>query len=71
MDRVGRPRDADILGYNLFALSRADLARIAALQRQFYREVRSIVAASEPSEALALMTLQLITWDPEALPDDG
>ena len=70
MDRIGAPREDDILGYNLFALSRADLQRIAALQRQFYREVRGIVAASEPSEVLALMNLQLVTWDPDALPDD-
>lgn len=65
MDRVDAPRQSDILGYNLFALSRADLARIAALQRRFYREVRGIVAASEPSEVLALMNTQLVTWDPE------
>ena len=66
MERVDAPRSDDILGYNLFALSREDLARVASLQRRFYREVRSIVAASEPSEVLALMNTQLVTWDPEA-----
>ncbi|MFT5685577.1 MAG: transcriptional regulator with XRE-family HTH domain [Myxococcota bacterium] len=65
MDRVDTPRSDDILGYNLFALSRTDLARIADLQRRFYREVRGIVAASEPSEVIALMNTQLVTWDPE------
>ena len=65
MDRIDDPRNDDILGYNLFALSREDLDRIAILQRSFYREVRGIVAASEPSEVLALMNTQLITWVPE------
>jgi transcriptional regulator with XRE-family HTH domain len=67
MERVEAPRPADILGYNLFSLSRADLARVASLQRSFYREVRGIVAASEPSEVLALMNTQLITWDVDDL----
>lgn len=66
MERVEAPRVSDILGYNLFSLSREDLARVASLQRGFYREVRSIVAASEPSEVLALMNIQLVTWDPES-----
>ncbi|MDG1484292.1 MAG: DUF4423 domain-containing protein [Myxococcota bacterium] len=65
MARVDDPHQSDILGYNLFSLSRDDLARIADLQRGFYRAVRGIVAASEPSEVIALMNTQLVTWDPE------
>jgi transcriptional regulator with XRE-family HTH domain len=62
-DRIGAPRAGDILGYNLFAVSAADLDRIRTLQRQFFREVRGIVAASEPSEAVALLNVQLVTWE--------
>ena len=59
MDRVGQPREGDILSYNLFSVSRADLDQIRLLQRSFFREVRGIVAASEPSESVALLNLQL------------
>lgn len=61
-DRIGAPREGDILGYNLFAVSAHDLDRIRTLQRQFFREVRGIVAASEPSDAVALLNVQLVTW---------
>src|SRR5207248_3094077 len=40
--------------YNLFSVSRADLARIEELHRAFFRELRQIVAASEPPECIAL-----------------
>lgn len=63
MDRVGQPKEGDILAYNLFAVSRADLDHIRSLQRSFFREVRGIVAASEPSESVALLNLQLVTWE--------
>ncbi|MFT5583381.1 MAG: transcriptional regulator with XRE-family HTH domain [Cognaticolwellia sp.] len=63
MDRVGQPREGDILSYNLFSVSRADLGQIRLLQRSFFREVRGIVAASEPSESVALLNLQLVTWE--------
>ena len=63
MDRVGQPREGDILSYNLFSVSRADLNQIRLLQRSFFREVRGIVAASEPSESVALLNLQLVTWE--------
>lgn len=45
--------------YNLFSVSRADLERIRELHRAYFREVRRIVAASEPSECVALMNVHL------------
>ena len=42
MDRISRPRPGDVLGSNLFVLSRAELQRVRELQRAFYREVRGI-----------------------------
>lgn len=62
-ERLGEERETDILAYNLFAVSERDLGAIRTLQRQFFRQVRAIVAASEPSETVALLNLQLLTWD--------
>jgi hypothetical protein len=45
--------------YNLFSVSRADLERIRELYRGYFREVRRIVAASEPAECVALMNVHL------------
>lgn len=63
-ERIASPEPQDILGYNLFALSREDLAVVSALQRSFFREVRRVVAASEPCDVVALLNVQLLTWDP-------
>lgn len=45
--------------YNVFAVSRADLGRLEALQRDFLREMRTIIAASEPNEVVALASFQI------------
>jgi hypothetical protein len=45
--------------YNLFSVSRADLERIRELYRASFREVRRIIAASEPAECVALMNVHL------------
>lgn len=61
MDRIG---EADgIVSWNLFTISEADFERIQQLQRQHYRAVRAIVAASEGSERLVLTHLQLQALD--------
>ncbi len=62
-DRVDAPRPDDLLSFNLFTCSRAELATIQALQRQYYRQVRAIVAASSRSEVLALLNAQVVTWE--------
>jgi hypothetical protein len=41
--------------------SRTDYARVTELLRRTFREVRAIVAASEPTEEVALFNLQLVT----------
>jgi hypothetical protein len=46
--------------YNLFGVSRADLARLRELQLGYFRELRAIVARSEPVEVVALATMQLV-----------
>lgn len=49
-----------VFSYNLFAVSKADLERIAALQRAYYRDLRAIVEQSRPTECVALATHNLV-----------
>lgn len=62
LSRLAAPNPGDLFFYNLISLSRADLDRIRTLQRGYFRELRSIVAASEPCETVALINLQLVEW---------
>jgi hypothetical protein len=50
-----------VFSYNLFGVSHADLERLEALQRAYFRELRSIVAQSEPVENVAVVNLQLFS----------
>ena len=63
--RVGNERflaHADgVFSYNLFGVSNADLERIEALQRAYFRELRNIVAQSQPVENVAVVNLQLFS----------
>lgn len=61
--RMSDPRDDDYFGYNVFSVSRPDLERIRELHVAYFRAVRSIVAASEPSEVVALINVHLMDWD--------
>jgi transcriptional regulator with XRE-family HTH domain len=45
--------------YNLFSVSRADFERIQELHRAYFRELRRIVATSEPAECIALANVHL------------
>jgi hypothetical protein len=58
--RAAQPRKEDLFAYNVLSASHHDLERIRALLQETFREVRAIVAASEPSERVALMNLQLM-----------
>jgi transcriptional regulator with XRE-family HTH domain len=62
----GRSQD-DLVAYNVCGLSRQDYARVRELLRLTFREVRSIVAASEPTEQVALLNLQFLSL----MKDDG
>ncbi len=62
-ERSQSPTALDQFSYNLMSLSRADRARIGELQRSYFREVRQIVAASQPEETVALLWIGLMTWD--------
>jgi hypothetical protein len=62
-ERAGRPLAPDFFGYNLFSVSAADYERIRELLRAAFREIRTIVAASEPPERIGLINLQLMGWN--------
>ena len=63
--RVGNERflahAEGVFSYNLFGVSNGDLERIEALQRAYFRELRNIVAQSEPVENVAVVNLQLFS----------
>jgi hypothetical protein len=63
---VRAPRSEDWLGYNVISTSAADLERTREILRRSFREIRAIAAASEPTEAVALLNLQLVTWNDDA-----
>ena len=62
-----RRGDEGTFSYNLFSVSRSDLERIRELHRAFYRELRRIVADSEPSECIALANVHLLEIGPRPL----
>jgi transcriptional regulator with XRE-family HTH domain len=61
-ERARAPRRDDLHAYNVLSVSTADLERIQELLRDTYREVRAIVAASDPAEQVALLNVQLLRW---------
>lgn len=61
-ERVSSPGLEDLFSYNLFSVSRADYQRIKALQKEFFREVRAIVAQSTPSECAGMFAWHLLEW---------
>lgn len=67
--RAASPLPEDVFGYNVISVSDADLARIRELLANTYREIRSIVAVSEPAERVALVNLHLVTWPSPELVD--
>lgn len=64
-ERAASPRDADFLAYNVVSVSHQDLARIQDLLRRTFREIRTLVAASEPEQTVALINLQVVTFGAE------
>jgi transcriptional regulator with XRE-family HTH domain len=66
--RLAAPKARDLFAYNVFSVSQADFGRIRELQKQYFRELRAIVAGSEPVETAALLTVHLVDFgETEAL----
>ncbi len=60
LERLSRG-DEGLYSYNLFCVSRSDYERLQALHRAYFRQVRAIVAESQPSEEVVMMNLQLFS----------
>jgi hypothetical protein len=56
-------RRPGLFAYNLFAVSRTDLARIQELQRELLRQMRTTIAQSEPTDVVALANLQIFALE--------
>ncbi len=54
--------------FNAFGVSRTDFERLKALQSRYFAELRSIVAASERAELVAVATFQLFPLAGDELP---
>jgi Domain of unknown function (DUF4423) len=54
-------------GYNVMAISRADLARLKELHLAYFRNMQALVADSKPSECVVLFNTELFALDAHAL----
>jgi transcriptional regulator with XRE-family HTH domain len=61
--RAVQRKPRDFFAYNALSCSRADYDQIRVLLRRTFREVQSIVAASQPTERVALLNLQLLEFE--------
>lgn len=64
--RIAAERAADrpgMFAYNVCGVANRDLDRIQALQVDFLKQVRAIVAESEPVERVALVAVQIFALD--------
>jgi transcriptional regulator with XRE-family HTH domain len=66
--RLDEPHPDDFFAYNVVSLSAADLEKVRDKLRAAFREIRSLVAASQPEQVAALINLQIISFGP---PDSG
>jgi transcriptional regulator with XRE-family HTH domain len=59
-ERIARRRPEELYAYNVFSVSAADLEQVKERLTRTFREIRSLVSASEPAERVALINLQLV-----------
>lgn len=62
--RARARRESDLFSFNLMSMSNADYQRARQILVAAFREIRSVVAASKPTETVALVQLQLMEWSP-------
>ena len=62
--RLSTPAESELFAYNVVSVSKADLLAIREKLSMTFRDIRSIVAASEPEQVAAVINLQLIAFDP-------
>lgn len=52
-----------VWSYNVFGVSKADLARLQQLHANYYNQMRAIIASSEPVEAVAVACAQIFALE--------
>src|SRR6185295_6727804 len=62
LDRFGEGDDR-IFSYGLFGVSERDYQRLRELHRAYFRELRALVATSQPVERVVLANVQLLALD--------
>lgn len=60
--RAEAPLPGDLFSFAVCSLSRADLLKLRALHRRTFTEMRATVAASTPTETVALLQMQILEW---------
>jgi hypothetical protein len=65
VDRLKQRPDEGMFAYNIFTVSQKDFEQLQQLQRNYFRALRAVVAASEPAERVVLTNLQLLALDSE------
>lgn len=63
LERMRADGAKGLYSYNLFTVSQRDLDRIRELHLAYFRQLRSIVAQSEPAERLVVANVQLFGLD--------
>jgi hypothetical protein len=64
LERIERGEEAEgLFSYNLFSVSEADYQRLRELHLAYFRQLRSIVARSQPAERVVLANVQLFGLD--------
>lgn len=65
LERIERESDEGLFSYNLFSVSETDYQRLRELHLAYFRQLRSIVAQSEPAERVVLANVQLFRLGPD------
>jgi hypothetical protein len=64
LERIERGEESEgLFSYNLFSVSEADYQRLRELHLAYFRQLRSIVARSQPAERVVLANVQLFGLD--------
>jgi hypothetical protein len=66
--RLPAPAPFELFACNVVSVARPDLELIREKLRMAFRDLRSIVPASQPEQVAAVINLQRMTFDPERGP---
>lgn len=61
--RLHRLGPGDVAAHNVLSCSKRDLDEVRERLRACFREIRAIIAVSQPNEVAGLMQVQLFPWD--------